>query len=398
MELQGKKINELISISQITNETVLPVVYINGQTVNSSANKITIQQVSDKVSENMTDILSTKQDVLTAGENITIQNNVISANVPQGNFLTADNIQAGQGITVTEDSDDVIISAAEPEQSIINITSTSGTINLESNKIYKVELDGDTTFSLPSITDNTKLNQIFLQLQVNQSINLNLGTDNYMGQQPEILTGTYNIYYEYDANNEIWFAGSVTKTIFQREPSRLIWLYYPFTTYPDYLTNVTGGSYPFVIDSTTESLMSGSTSYNVSNGLSWGYLSFTTPNYNTLLEIKAYANSEQNYDFGACILSLSTDASLDGQDPTSSSYAGKIKNGTVYNNTSQLSANNPIIVFRSSGDNAQPSTAYVTLARSTTYYLHLIYKKDGSSDRNADRFYIKELSFTIPQN
>lgn len=68
MAVQGKKINELTAIGSVSNETVLPAVYVNGSTVNSTANKISIEQISTKVQGDMSTTLAGKQDVLTAGE------------------------------------------------------------------------------------------------------------------------------------------------------------------------------------------------------------------------------------------------------------------------------------------------------------------------------------------
>lgn len=79
MAIQGKRINELNQISVVSNETVLPAVYINAGTPNDTANKISIEQISNKIQSDLSPVLDTKQDVLTAGDNITIENNVISS-------------------------------------------------------------------------------------------------------------------------------------------------------------------------------------------------------------------------------------------------------------------------------------------------------------------------------
>ena len=79
MASTGKKINELTAISTLTNETVLPGVYVESGAANSTANKISVQQISAKVQNDMTSTLADKQDKLTAGTNISIENNVISS-------------------------------------------------------------------------------------------------------------------------------------------------------------------------------------------------------------------------------------------------------------------------------------------------------------------------------
>lgn len=78
MAATGKKINELNSISTVTDETVLPAVLVQGTTPNSTANKISVEQLKNNFkdtyyTEAETNILlNQKQDKLTAGENITI--------------------------------------------------------------------------------------------------------------------------------------------------------------------------------------------------------------------------------------------------------------------------------------------------------------------------------------
>ena len=103
MASTGKKINELTALSTVTNETVLPAVFIEGSTINSNAQKVSIAQISDKVQNDMTSTLAGKQDVLTAGENISIIDNTISASVPEGCY-TETNLVAGSNITLTKDS------------------------------------------------------------------------------------------------------------------------------------------------------------------------------------------------------------------------------------------------------------------------------------------------------
>ena len=114
MAVQGKKINELTAIGTVSDETVLPAVYVSGTTVNSTANKISVEQISNKVQSDMSETLAGKQDVLTAGANITINDNTISATVPEG-VLTETNVHAGDGISIEQDSDEgITISANVP--------------------------------------------------------------------------------------------------------------------------------------------------------------------------------------------------------------------------------------------------------------------------------------------
>lgn len=107
MAVQGKKINELTAIGTVSNETVLPAVYVSGTTVNSTANKISIEQISAKVQDDMSTTLAGKQDTLVSGTNIkTINNESLLGNgnlevdaLPSqtgqsGKFLTTDGTNA----------------------------------------------------------------------------------------------------------------------------------------------------------------------------------------------------------------------------------------------------------------------------------------------------------------
>lgn len=103
MAATGKKINELTAISTVSDQTVLPAVYVDGSTTATTATKISISQISTKVQNDMSSALSAKQDKLTAGDNITIsEQNVISAAVDvlpsqsgqSGKFLTTDGTAA----------------------------------------------------------------------------------------------------------------------------------------------------------------------------------------------------------------------------------------------------------------------------------------------------------------
>ena len=134
--LEGKKINELPSISTISDETVVPAVYVNNGSANSEASKVSIDQIKahineDNYTKNQVDtLLNTKQDKLTAGNNITIEesdeNLVISATdttytAGEGIEIDSDEISiddtvltktklvAGSNVTIAEDSDENLV-------------------------------------------------------------------------------------------------------------------------------------------------------------------------------------------------------------------------------------------------------------------------------------------------
>lgn len=94
MAQTGKKINELTALTTVSDETVLPAVYVSGGNPSSTANKVSIEQISNKITNDLSTILNSKQDKLTAGDNITIESNVISATDTQ--------YTAGTNITISE--------------------------------------------------------------------------------------------------------------------------------------------------------------------------------------------------------------------------------------------------------------------------------------------------------
>lgn len=173
MAIQGKKINELTQLNTVTDETVLPVVYVDGQTTAETAQKITVSQVSSKVQSDLSSTLATKQDVLTAGNGIDISNN----------------------------------STISAQQAIEALVASSGTIALDTNKVYKISLDGNTTFSLPVTVDNTVFNQILLQLQITGTITIDWGTTHYFIDALELEAGVYDIVYEYNSLENVWYVG-----------------------------------------------------------------------------------------------------------------------------------------------------------------------------------------------
>lgn len=93
-------------------------------------------------------------------------------------------------------------------------TNTSGTIPLESNKIYALTPSGAVTFSLPTISgeDVNKFHQIYVRLNLDTYYSVNLGTSwTFDNQLPQITTtGKYNLLYEYDGAH--WVVGIIKRT------------------------------------------------------------------------------------------------------------------------------------------------------------------------------------------
>jgi len=161
------------------------------------------------------------------GTSITIDNNgTISANISGSRYVdfTSDETISGTktfsgGLKRTSDLDqNTYDTEVVTRQWVRNymipvevIEATSGTITLESNKIYKINLNGNTTFSLVEPTDKTKYNQIKVMLQITGTPTIVWGTDYfYQADAPDMSeSGNYSIYFDYDLNMNRWICGSL---------------------------------------------------------------------------------------------------------------------------------------------------------------------------------------------
>jgi len=90
----------------------------------------------------------------------------------------------------------------------------SSFINLETNKVYTLTIEGDITFRLPTPEAN-RLNQILVQCYMETPYNINYGTTNYFGfMAPDVSSGGYfDIIWEYDIISNKWIAGVLHKIL-----------------------------------------------------------------------------------------------------------------------------------------------------------------------------------------
>ncbi len=99
-------------------------------------------------------------------------------------------------------------------EAIINLTGTSGTITLTSNRIHKISINGATTFNLPSISDLNNSYQIKVMAYVSGTHSINWGTSNFFNRKvPEIKQGYYDFYFDYDPVYKQWIAGAIPKGV-----------------------------------------------------------------------------------------------------------------------------------------------------------------------------------------
>lgn len=93
----------------------------------------------------------------------------------------------------------------------ITTLDSSGTVALASNNLYKVPLSGAITFSLPTVSDSTKRNQIKIYLYMSAVYTITLGTSHYInGDAPDLSSaGNYMIYYDYLPTISVWSVGAM---------------------------------------------------------------------------------------------------------------------------------------------------------------------------------------------
>lgn len=144
----------------------------------------------------------------------------------RGSTVPAEAIEAPQreivaaitaaGLTPDADDNTQLSQAIKAEikadvQDIVPISATSGTVSLNANTLYKMTISGATTFTLPSMVNATKHNQIKMFLNLSQVVTVNWGTSVFFNETaPDIATvGTYCIYWDYDPNAGTWICGAM---------------------------------------------------------------------------------------------------------------------------------------------------------------------------------------------
>lgn len=90
---------------------------------------------------------------------------------------------------------------------------TGTSITLTDNSINTLGVSGNTTFTLPTVTDTTIFHQILIQMSMATAYTIDLGTTTYFGgTAPDLSTaGNYNLIYEYDNALSEWVVGCINK-------------------------------------------------------------------------------------------------------------------------------------------------------------------------------------------
>lgn len=129
---------------------------------------------------------------------------------------TAPTPEVGTNSTVLATTEFVNRAVNTPD-SIIELYQTSGTINLETNKIYKMSINDITNFVLPaaSAIDVTKHNQIKMLVYLTGQTDIDFGTTSYFNKVPPevLISGYYDLYWDFDPFQNAWVAGAISKGV-----------------------------------------------------------------------------------------------------------------------------------------------------------------------------------------
>ena len=101
----------------------------------------------------------------------------------------------------------------EDKEKAMATLATTGTIALADNLAYQITPTGNITFSLPTVTDRTKLHQILVQMKLTSVYTIELGTACFFNKsKPDLSTaGSYTLVYEYDNLENCWVCGGAVK-------------------------------------------------------------------------------------------------------------------------------------------------------------------------------------------
>lgn len=101
---------------------------------------------------------------------------------------------------------------ANYQQPIVVIPETSGTIALQSTKIYQMEITDAVSFVLPDTVNGGYFNQIKVMAKITGTPTIDWGTAQFFNKAiPEIEGGNYDIYFDYDNLLGAWVCGAMAK-------------------------------------------------------------------------------------------------------------------------------------------------------------------------------------------
>lgn len=91
------------------------------------------------------------------------------------------------------------LAIADYQQPMVVIAETSGTVTLQSTKIYQMQITDAVSFVLPSEVNTRYFNQIKVMAQITGTPVIDWGTIYFSNKTtPEIEEGSYDVYFDYD--------------------------------------------------------------------------------------------------------------------------------------------------------------------------------------------------------
>ena len=288
-------------------------------------------------------------------DNVKLSDNVVNCIYGTHNITVATKEEG-----LYEGTFDVTIDEMGSSKAItINMTSSGSRLKI-SGTIDGMTVETDTTMSYEDsfgnlITFKTSSLAVKENTNVTYKAEYVYNGDAYIASGTQVVSGVVNLV--------------LPLTLVQDENVDLV---YPFDQ--NYLT-ITKSLTQYEVNSTLQALVSGSSSYHVDNGTSYGSIKFRTGTDNLTLTVTGYVSSESNWDYGAVYIGTSE------YKPTQS----QLKSGTTDGNGAYI--------LRSSGIGTSTTYTY-TLQPNTEYYLSLAYAKDSSGYNGEDRLIIQEIKFT----
>lgn len=149
-------------------------------------------------------------------------------------------------------------------------------------------------------------------------------------------------------------------------------LTYPFEAKLIDLSTLVDGN-NFIINSASQGIASGPSSYQVNSGISRGYIRHKSGNKTGRLDVTCYTSSEAGYDFGGVYVGKKQ------WNPSRSDLQNNYNDGTGS------------WIYRSMG-NTSVVNCSATLEPNTEYYITFMYTKDGSGNSGEDRFVIQKIA------
>ena len=128
----------------------------------------------------------------------------------------------------------------------------------------------------------------------------------------------------------------------------------------------------FAVDEESQTIVNGSSSYNVNSGTSYGFIKWSS-DVTSRLFVTALVSSESSFDFGGVYIGTQE------YKPTQSQAKNKTTDGTGE------------YLFVQSGANSDFSDYYVDLEPNKEYYINFFYVKDDSGNSGQDRFKISKV-------